>query len=361
MIYTPGSSSGRPAGPLRLLRAAARRSGRGGRARPRRRVGRRAPRPRGPRRGPREVARLRVPRGLRGRALAGREDRDARVPPRDGLVAAVREGRGAPARDVHPGEGPAGPRPRAQWTPRLARDRRVPAGRAPRRRADARGARRRKGPPLDRLDRAPRRRRARLRRRDASRAGQGVDADASGQPRTPRARLRRRDLRLLPALRRAADEEAAPDAPQAGARLRRRRRPRVAEPRRPRLPRPRELRLLVGRDAADRERPCPTRGRTRGSGRHGRVEAPGQDAQARLPPPRRPPQGAGPRRDALGDELPPRPDDEGRPREAARVRLRPPRRPRPRPPPRARPRCRPSGPRAGSRSAGPTSPRRRST
>ena len=46
-------------------------------------------------------------------------------------------------------------------------------------------------------------------------------------------------------------------------------------------------------------------------------DAPRQDAQARLPPERRAPEGARPRRDALGDELPPRADDEGRPREAA--------------------------------------------
>ena len=41
-----------------------------------------------------------------------------------------------------------------------------------------------------------------------------------------------------------------------------------------------------------------------------------QDAKARLPPERRAPQGARARRDALGDELSPRADDEGRPREA---------------------------------------------
>ena len=52
------------------------------------------------------------------------------------------------------------------------------------------------------------------------------------------------------------------------------------------------------------------------AGREGRVDAPRQDAQARLPPERRPPQGARARRDALGDELPPRADDEGRPRES---------------------------------------------
>ena len=76
-----------------------------------------------------------------------------------------------------------------------------------------------------------------------------------------RADLHRRDLRLLPAVGRAADEEAAPLAPQAGPRLRRRHRPRHAEPGRPRLQGARELRLLVGRDAPDRARPAPPRRR----------------------------------------------------------------------------------------------------
>ena len=60
---------------------------------------------------------------------------------------------------------------------------------------------------------------------------------------------------------------------------------------------------------------APLRG-PRGSRRQGRLGAPRQDAKARLPPERRAPKGARARRDALGDELSPRADDEGRPREA---------------------------------------------
>ena len=231
-------------------------------------VRRRPPRPRRARRRPGQVARA----SSSSRAASRRSGRRGR-PPRSSrsssaaASAAVREGRRAAARDVLPAEG-RGRRSSWRSTASSRRPRRPRSGRATPLDVGAMlaPAKAGKAAALDRLDRAPRRRRAPLRRRDAPRAREGLDALAAGLPRAPGAPLHRRDLRLLPALGRAADEEAAPDAPQAGARLRRRRRPRDAEPGRPRLQAARELRLLVGRHAPDRARPraaSPTASSTR--------------------------------------------------------------------------------------------------
>ncbi len=306
-------SPGRP--PRRAGPAARRRGERGG-ARPDDRLPRRSPRPPRARRRPGLVARVHPPGALRRGDLGEGGDRHARVARRRGGAAAVRGDRRPAARDVLPEEGARRPRPRAQQPPRLAGDVRLPRRRPARHR---RPPRRRSGTgeALGLLDRAPLRPRAALRRRDAPLARPLLAPLAARLHVAARADLHRRDLRLLPAVGRAADEEAAPLAPQAGACVRRRHGPRHAEPGRPRLQGALELRLLVGRDAPDRARPAPPRRRPHRRGRPDRRRRPPEpDEEADLPPPRRPPEGTGDLRDPLGDELPARPDDPRRADEA---------------------------------------------
>ena len=81
-----------------------------------------------------------------------------------------------------------------------------------------------------------------------------VDAGAVGHVVAARAALHGRGLRLLPAGREPAGEDAHADAAQAGARLRTRRRAGDAESGRPRLQGPLERRHLVPRPALDRTR-----------------------------------------------------------------------------------------------------------
>ncbi|MCL4810747.1 MAG: DUF853 domain-containing protein, partial [Thermoanaerobaculia bacterium] len=160
------------------------------------------------------------------------------------------------------------------------------------------------------LDLAPLRPRASLRRRDAPLSRPLLAPLAARLDVAAGAGLHRRDLRVLPAVGRAADEEASPLAPEAGARVRRRDRPGHAEPGRPRLQGAGQLRLLVGRHAPDRARQeAPRRRPHRRRGPDGRRRAPEPDEEADLPPPRRPPEGTRDLRDPLGDELPARPDD----------------------------------------------------
>ncbi|MBK6407313.1 MAG: DUF853 family protein [Holophagales bacterium] len=367
-----------PGRPPRRARAAARRRRERGGAGPDDRLPRRAPRPPRARRRPGLLPRVHPPGTLRRGDLGQGRDGHAGVARRRGGAAAVRGDRRAAARDVLPEEGARRPGPRPQRPPRLAGDVRLPRRRAARHRRPPRrgpGA----GEALHLLDRAPLRPRAALRRRDASLSRPLLAPLAARLHVLARADLHRRDLRVLPAVGRAADEEASPLAPQAGPRVRRRHRARHAEPGRPRLQGALELRLLVGRDAPDRARPATPRRRPHRRRRADRRRRPPEpDEEEDLSSPRRPPEGAGDLRDPLGDELPARPDDARRADEAeesgaggARVLERcrrrrigrrdggRQRRARQRractadsAPPRARPCSRPSGPPAGSTAAG---------
>ena len=145
----------------------------------------------------------------------------------------------------------------------------------------------------DLLDRAPLRRRAHVLRDAAPERRAGLDARPVGHHQPARARLHGRDLRLLPARRRAALEEAAADAAQAGARVRRRRAAGDPEPRRSRLQGPLERRHVADRPPADRPgqaaRARRPRGRVRSGGprprrareAHLRARQPGLPAQQR--------------------------------------------------------------------------------
>ena len=121
----------------------------------------------------------------------------------------------------------------------------------------------------------------------------------------------------FPPHREPAHEAAAPDPAQAGARAGRRGRARHPEPGGPRLQGPRQHGDLDGGDAADRSRTASgcASGLERGGprGRRGRLAARGHE-EARLPAPRRPPQGARPAAVALGDVVPARAADPRRDR-----------------------------------------------
>ena len=107
---------------------------------------------------------------------------------------------------------------------------------------------------LDRLDRAPERCRAHVRRDARAQRARGVDAASAGHDEPARALLHGRGLRLFPADRGAAVEAAAADADEAGAGVRPRRRARDPEPGRSRLQGARQRGHLVHRPAADRAR-----------------------------------------------------------------------------------------------------------
>ena len=130
-----------------------------------------------------------------------------------------------------------------------------------------------------------------------------------------RAALHGRGVRVLPADREPALEDADADAAQAGARVRSRRRARDPEPRRPRLQGPRQRGHVVPRAAPDRARQAPRPRRARGRlGRRvaGRSIAARVDKllsgleEAHLPDEQRPRVGAGALRDPLDALVPPR-------------------------------------------------------
>ena len=204
---------------------------------------------------------------------------------------------------------------RREQPARLAGLRRVAGGRAARHRRgccttpDGQAAHR------DLLDRAPRRRRAHVLRLAAAEPDAGWMRSAVRHDEPARDPLHGRDLRLLPAGGEPAVEAAAAHAAEAGARVRRRRGARDAEPRRPRLQGARERGHVVHRPAADRARQG---ARARGlegvaagegtrfdRGRDG--AAPRRPRQPRLPDEQRARGRARGVRDALGDVVSPRP------------------------------------------------------
>ncbi len=273
-IYTPGSDAGLPVSVLGSFAPPADRSD----AEARRRSDRRdRDRPAGaarhrrrPDQEPRAHPALEHPRRGLGQRPGARHPRADRADP----AAAVRQDRRARPRLLLPAEGPLRARDGAQQPARRAGLPALDAGRAARRRAPA-AQRRRQAAGRDLLDRAPLGRRAHVLRDAAPERRAGLDARPVGHDQPARARLHGRDLRLLPADRRAALQEAAADAAQAGARVRRGRAAGDAEPGRPRLQGPLERRHVADRPAADR---------------------PGQAARARRPRGRVRPERARPRR-----------------------------------------------------------------
>ena len=179
--------------------------------------------------------------------------------------AALRARRRARARVVLPRARALRARERAQQPARLAGVRGVARGRAARRRR-ACSARRTGAAPLGALDRPPRRRGAHVLRDAAPLRARRVDARAAGDAVAARAPLHGRGVRLPAAHREPALEGPAPDAPEAGARVRPRRRARDPEPGRPRLQGALERRHLVPRPAPDRARPRARGGRARERG-----------------------------------------------------------------------------------------------
>ena len=156
-------------------------------------------------------------------------------------------------------------------------------------------------------------RRAHVLRDAAAERRARLDARAVGHEQPARARLHGRDLRLLPADRRAALEEAAAHAAEAGPRVRRGRGAGDPEPRRPRLQGPLERRDLADRAPADgpgqaararRPRGCIGPGRPRP--RRAR-EADLGARQPRLPAQQRARERARGVPDALDDVVPARP------------------------------------------------------
>ena len=148
------------------------------------------------------------------------------------------------ARSSHSRSTPSSPRRRSRPGARATRSTR----RRSSSRADGEAALR------GRLPRAPLRRGAPVRRHARLLEARHLDARPGGHARPPRARVHGRGLRLRPADRAAAGEEADPDDPQAGPRLRPRARALDAEPGRPRLQGDVERRHLARRPPADRER-----------------------------------------------------------------------------------------------------------
>ena len=263
----------------------------------------------------------------------------------------IAEGRRARPRGVLPGEGPLRAGDPAQQPPGRPGLRRLARGRAARHRRAAPHARR-QAPRRDLLDRAPVRRRAHVLRLAAPERDARLDAGAVRHDQPAGAPLHGRDLRLLPAGREPAVEAPAPDAPQAGAGVRRGRGARDPEPGRPRLQGARQHRDVVHRAAPDGARQGARARRPGGRGRRRRQalrprdhgEDPGRPREPGLPPEQRARGRARGLRVALGDVLPARPADpgpdqaaHGRPAAgsarpgAARRRARRP--PRPRPPP----------------------------
>ncbi len=145
-----------------------------------------------------------------------------------------------------------------------------------------------------------------------------LDARAVGHDEPARPPLHGRDLRLLPAGREPAVEGAAADAAEAGARLRRRRRARDAEPGRPRLQGPRRT-PAPGSSAGCRpsatRRACSTGSRARPPARRRRSTAAKMEQllagarQPRLPAEQRARGRARGLRDALGAVVPARAAD----------------------------------------------------
>ena len=117
------------------------------------------------------------------------------------------------------------------------------------------------------FDRAPRRPRADVLRLAAPERAGHLDAGAARHVEPARAGLLRRDLRLPAAGGQPAVQGAAPEAAEAGARVRRGPDPGHAEPCGPRLQGVVELRHLDAGPAADRTRQGPRAGRPRGRGR----------------------------------------------------------------------------------------------
>ncbi len=385
-VFTPGSKAGIP---LALLRSFAAPAGAGGApapvrprrsrgaARPRHRDRRRpagAGRDRGRRRPrPRRDPALGDPRGGLGR---GAQPRPGGAGGR-GPEAAVRAGGRPPARLVLPRQGPLRPGAGAEQPAGVAGLRGL-AGRGAARDPAAALHRRRQAAAGGAVDRAPLGRRADVLRHAAAQRAGGLDADAARHDQPARALVHGRSLRLLPAGRQPAVEEADADAAQAGPGLRDRRRALDAEPGRPRLQGAGQRRDVVRRAAADRPRPGSRAGR---AGRRGGVDREGvrprRDGrddggarQARLPAEQHLRGRSGGVPDAVGAELPARAADAGGDPAVARrgaggERASPPRSSAPpQRPPRRAPRPAPAPSPRGPRRALPARPgrtRRRST
>ena len=200
----------------------------------------------------------------------------------------------------------------AQRPARLAGVRRV-GQRPAARRADAAVHAGWQGPLRDRDHRPPVRRGAPVRHVARALQARHVDAPPERHHRPAGAAVHGRGRRLPAADRQPADEEADHDADEAGPGVRRRRRAGDAEPRRRRLQGAVQRRHVDGRPAADRARQAaPARRDERGGRRRRRRRRRRHDQRAGQAGVRAAARRQGPARgvhDALGDELPARPDD----------------------------------------------------
>ncbi len=246
--------------------------------------------------------------------MAGGPRPRPRLADRGDPVAASAQARRLRDRRLLPAEGPDRARPQAQ------RDRRRAVVRGLGRRRRARRAvvalhARGKGARCDRLPRPSVRRGAAVRRHARPLEARHLDAWAARNVGSPRALVHGRGVRLRPADRGAAGEEADPDHPQAGSRVRRRHRARDPEPGRPRLQGDVERRHVAGRPAADRARQGPRPRRAQiGCGRYGRRRPRRGDRRSReaaVPAREREELAAADLCDPLGDVVPPRSADEG--------------------------------------------------
>ncbi len=233
-------------------------------------------------------------------------------------IAPAPQARRLRGRRLLPAQGTHGACAQAERTRRLARLRSL--GRRPAaRRGDASPHSRRQAPLRDRLPRPPLRPGAPVRRHARALQARHLDARSAGHLRSAHARVHGRGLRVRPADRGTARQEADPDRPQAGTRFRRRDGARDPESRRPRLQGDVERRHLARRSPPDRARQgTGPRGPSLRCGRHRRPGARHRDRwprQATVPARQR--QGlARPLRVALGAVVPPRPADEGPDRDA---------------------------------------------
>ena len=254
-IYTPGSSAGVPLNVIGSLRRAAALVGHRGRGAAGRDRGHRDE-PARPRRGHRRPAlepRARAPLEPDRERLAGRAEPRPRRPDRPDPVSPAPQARRLRDRRLLPAEGPHRAGAEAQRADRVARVRRLGRGRA----ARSAGAAVHAGRQAARRDRLPRtslRRGADVRDDARLREARDLDARAVRHLRPARARVHGRGGRLRAADGRTAREEADPDDPQAGPRLRARSRALDPEPGRPRLQGDVERRHLARRPAPDRER-----------------------------------------------------------------------------------------------------------
>ena len=229
-----------------------------------------------------------------------------------GPAAADPQARRVRARPVLPGRRPHEAGDEAQRPARLAGVRGV--GRRPAARHPVAAVRaRRHGPLRHRHDGPPVRRGAPVRHVARAVQARHVDAPPERHDRPAGAAVHGRGRRLPAADGQPADEEADHAADEAGPGVRRRRRAVDAEPGRRRLQGDLQRRHVDGRPAADRAgQAAPARRHERGGRRRRRRRRRRHDQRAGQARVRAAPGRQGPARgvhDALGDELPARPDD----------------------------------------------------